>query len=210
MGTRPLRRPPVSSSGRSERLVGRFAIVGLIVGALLGFHLALHADGHLDVLWIALIAASILTAELAGFVVSAIAVFAAAILIDIWLLEPRGSLLLSSSQDALTLVLFVLVSLTSAAAVSGRRGQSQGSRLDWIVAVDQPDPLLDPLTDREREILAMLGRGMSNREIARELVVSPNTVKTHLEHLYGKLDVPSRGRAVAQGRRLGIIVEADD
>ncbi|AZM48196.1 DNA-binding response regulator [Streptomyces sp. WAC 06738] len=53
------------------------------------------------------------------------------------------------------------------------------------------------LTDRERDILAQLARGSSNREIARALFISEATVKTHLGRIYGKLGVDSRAAAVA-------------
>ncbi len=70
------------------------------------------------------------------------------------------------------------------------------------------DRLVEPLTDREREILGLLAIGLSNREIAERLVVSENTIKTHLEHLYGKLEVPSRLRAIARARELGLLRDA--
>ncbi|RME84719.1 MAG: response regulator [Caldilineae bacterium] len=54
------------------------------------------------------------------------------------------------------------------------------------------------LTDRERQVLDCLVRGMSNKEIARELVISPNTVKRHLKAIYTKLEVNSRAAAVAK------------
>lgn len=56
----------------------------------------------------------------------------------------------------------------------------------------------DELTVREEEIMALLARGLSNAEIARELVVTHKTVKNHLAHVYAKLGVHSRGEAVAR------------
>lgn len=53
------------------------------------------------------------------------------------------------------------------------------------------------LTDRERDILAHLARGLGNQEIARALFISEATVKTHLRRIYGKLDVDTRAGAVA-------------
>ncbi|CAL9665577.1 Transcriptional regulatory protein LiaR [Streptomyces sp. enrichment culture] len=53
------------------------------------------------------------------------------------------------------------------------------------------------LTDRERDILAHLSRGLGNREIARALFISEATVKTHLRRIYDKLDVDTRAGAVA-------------
>jgi two-component system, NarL family, nitrate/nitrite response regulator NarL len=54
------------------------------------------------------------------------------------------------------------------------------------------------LTDREREILAALPSGVSNRELARRLGISVNTIKFHLKSLYGKLDAKNRAQAVAR------------
>lgn len=61
------------------------------------------------------------------------------------------------------------------------------------------------LSDRELEVLRLLGDGMSNREIARALFVSEATVKTHLAHIYDKLDAPSRTAAVATARARGLL-----
>ncbi|MEM9501659.1 MAG: response regulator transcription factor [Pseudomonadota bacterium] len=61
------------------------------------------------------------------------------------------------------------------------------------------------LTPRECEILDQLSLGASNKEIARELGVSPNTVKTHIANLYLKLEVSGRGKAVEAARRLSLI-----
>jgi LuxR family maltose regulon positive regulatory protein len=58
--------------------------------------------------------------------------------------------------------------------------------------------LVEPLTPRERNILALLGRHLRNKEIARELQVSPETVKTHLRHIYEKLGVHGRREALAK------------
>ena len=61
------------------------------------------------------------------------------------------------------------------------------------------------LSAREVEILAAVARGLSNREIARSLVISEATVKTHLVHVFTKLDVESRTAAVARAREDGLI-----
>lgn len=61
------------------------------------------------------------------------------------------------------------------------------------------------LTPREVEVLGLLAAGQANKEIARALGVSPNTVKTHLARLYEKLGAASRTEAIAQGRALGIL-----
>jgi len=61
------------------------------------------------------------------------------------------------------------------------------------------------LTPRETEILQIIGKGLSNRETAEVLGVSRATVRTHLEHIYEKLDVTNRVEAVAEGIRQGLI-----
>ncbi len=61
------------------------------------------------------------------------------------------------------------------------------------------------LSPREREILALLAEGKTQGEIARELVISPKTVATHIQHLLGKLGVHTRAQAVAAAFRLGFV-----
>ena len=67
------------------------------------------------------------------------------------------------------------------------------------------EELPEPLTAREREVLELLGRGLSNRLIARELHISEHTVKFHISSLYAKLEVNNRAEAVSQGARHGLI-----
>ena len=73
-------------------------------------------------------------------------------------------------------------------------------------APGQPSrPLLEPLTERELAVLRFLPTMMSNGEIASEMFVSVNTVKTHLKHVYRKLDVTDRREAVRRGRELHLL-----
>jgi len=65
-----------------------------------------------------------------------------------------------------------------------------------------PAGLHEPLSEREIEVLQFVDEGLSNREIARLLVVTSGTVKKHLEHIYTKLDVHSRTSAIARARTL--------
>lgn len=62
------------------------------------------------------------------------------------------------------------------------------------------------LTNREREILALLADGLGNKQIAARLGISTNTVKTHLELLFEKLGVSSRAEAVAIGVKRGLLL----
>ncbi|NQE60713.1 response regulator transcription factor [Caulobacter sp. RHG1] len=61
------------------------------------------------------------------------------------------------------------------------------------------------LTGQEMKVLERLAAGLSNKEIARDLGLSPNTVKTHVANLYGKLDVSRRTQAVGKARDLILI-----
>ncbi len=66
-------------------------------------------------------------------------------------------------------------------------------------------PLLEPLSEREMEVLRLIAAHLSNQEIADTLVVSLNTVKTHVRRLYGKLNAGSRLEAVERARELGLL-----
>jgi LuxR family maltose regulon positive regulatory protein len=66
-------------------------------------------------------------------------------------------------------------------------------------------PLVEPLSDRELEVLQLLAEGLSNPEIGRRLFISLPTVKSHTRNIYGKLGVHSRKQAVAQARALGVL-----
>jgi LuxR family maltose regulon positive regulatory protein len=65
--------------------------------------------------------------------------------------------------------------------------------------------LVEPLTEREMEVLRLIAAGLSNREIAHELVVAVSTVKSHINHIYGKLDVKNRIQAIARARTLELL-----
>ena len=61
------------------------------------------------------------------------------------------------------------------------------------------------VSDREYEVLELLASGQSNKEIARQLDVSPNTVKTHVANLFDKLEAKRRTEAILRARELGIL-----
>ncbi|HEX6544436.1 MAG TPA: LuxR C-terminal-related transcriptional regulator [Ktedonobacterales bacterium] len=82
----------------------------------------------------------------------------------------------------------------------------------WATAPATPQPrthseLAEPLSAREIEVLRLLAKGYSNQEIASELVIALSTVKTHVHHLYAKLQTPDRLRAVTRARALGLLGE---
>jgi len=65
-------------------------------------------------------------------------------------------------------------------------------------------PLIEPLSSRELEVLTLVGQGLSNRDIARQLYIAESTVKSHLNAVYRKLDVKNRTQAVTQARALNL------
>ncbi|MEU9383014.1 response regulator transcription factor [Streptomyces sp. NPDC048279] len=92
------------------------------------------------------------------------------------------------------------------AAAQGRTVLSPAVASRLVTAVRTPGaPGNEPLSAREREVLALVARGTSNREVARELFISEATVKTHLTHLYTKLGVNDRAAAVATAYQRGIL-----
>jgi LuxR family maltose regulon positive regulatory protein len=82
---------------------------------------------------------------------------------------------------------------TPAAPVAARPGQAAAGAL------------AEPLRERELEVLRLIAQGYSNQEIAAKLVVGVSTVKTHINHLFQKLDVSSRTQAIAHARELGLL-----
>jgi LuxR family maltose regulon positive regulatory protein len=69
-------------------------------------------------------------------------------------------------------------------------------------------PLRDELSDAELRVVRYLPSNLTASEIASELVVSANTVRTHMRHIYAKLDAHSRGEAVERARELGLVAPA--
>jgi DNA-binding CsgD family transcriptional regulator len=70
---------------------------------------------------------------------------------------------------------------------------------------EAPLPLIEPLTEREKEVLRLIAAGMSNLEIAGELRLTVSTVKTHILNIYGKLRVNRRVQAVTRAKELRLI-----
>ena len=95
-------------------------------------------------------------------------------------------------------VLFAALGIWVGSKITGRKATSDFDRNEQVV-----EKL--GISDREYEVLGLLARGLSNREIADSLFVSPNTVKTHLKHLYGKLDVSRRTQAIHKAKALRLI-----
>jgi len=90
-----------------------------------------------------------------------------------------------------------VVSLPSRLSLPRRSSSSSDER--------RLEPLIESLTTREHDVLALVADGLSNREIAHDLAISEHTVKFHLASIFGKLDVSTRTEAVQRGVRLGVI-----
>jgi LuxR family maltose regulon positive regulatory protein len=67
------------------------------------------------------------------------------------------------------------------------------------------DALIDPLTDRELEVLELLAEGLTNRQLAERLYLSVGTIKRHTHNIYGKLGVNSRTQAIIRGQNLRLL-----
>lgn len=88
------------------------------------------------------------------------------------------------------------------AAAAGESALAPAIRTRLVMRVQAPESQLSP---REREVLALVAGGASNREIGEQLFLSEATVKSHLVHIFTKLEVTSRTSAVAKARELGLI-----
>ncbi len=75
---------------------------------------------------------------------------------------------------------------------------------------DDDGPPHEPLTDRELELLALVGQGLSNRAIAQQLSISTNTVKYHMKNIFQKLEAQNRTEAVANAIHAGLLPDPHD
>jgi DNA-binding NarL/FixJ family response regulator len=135
---------------------------------------------------------------LAGALRIALAELSAAFVFPVW-----GALPLDASADELAAAVRALAEGLWAGApalIQGMFGRLRvGLRLDL-------EPVVEPLTDRERQVLQLAAEGLANKQIAAALEISENTVKFHLSSLYAKMGVTSRTEAVRAGARRGWVV----
>jgi LuxR family maltose regulon positive regulatory protein len=108
---------------------------------------------------------------------------------------PMGTLLRQAATQGIQLeyVSKLLAALDRETAAEGRPSSSAAPSL------------VESLSERELEVLRLLTTHLSSRQIAQELVISVSTVRTHIKHIYGKLDVHSRREAVARAQDLGLV-----
>ena len=98
-------------------------------------------------------------------------------------------------------------------AAAAGRVQLSPQAAAWLIGELQPRPDPEPsptgqLTDREREVLRLLARGLSNHDIGSTLGVSDATVKTHMRHILTRLGAGSRTQAVLRAQQLGLVPAA--
>lgn len=79
-------------------------------------------------------------------------------------------------------------------------------RMPQPETIEEGETLIEPLTDRELQVLQQIAQGLANKQIALQLGISEHTVKFHISGIYAKLGVTSRTEAVRQGVRRGLVV----
>ncbi len=99
-------------------------------------------------------------------------------------------------------------SVLLAAVTSGATAAAAPRQPGPGTAPAQPQELVDPLSDRELDVLRLLGSDLDGPAIARQLTVSLNTVRTHTKHIYTKLDVNNRRAAISRAHQLGLLTRS--
>lgn len=83
--------------------------------------------------------------------------------------------------------------------------ESENTQSEKNLSVPTSQPLIEPLSPRELEVLNLIAQGLSNHEISRRLFLALDTVKGHNRRIYDKLQVQRRTEAVARARELGLL-----
>jgi LuxR family maltose regulon positive regulatory protein len=87
----------------------------------------------------------------------------------------------------------------------GRETKGRPAAAGRRMAEDAPSSLVEPLSDRELQVLRLVAGGATNQQIAQALYIAVSTVKSHLNSVYGKLGVKNRTQAVARARELDFL-----
>ena len=114
----------------------------------------------------------------------------------------RGHPWLSDPADLIRMALYLVEGALVAILAFGLRAAAKVAEHETALTDDSE---LDPMTTRELEVLTLAAAGLKTDEIARQIFVSRNTVKTHLAHTYAKLGARNRAEAVATALRIGVI-----
>jgi len=121
-------------------------------------------------------------------------------------MEERAQTLDIEDTAAELLLTLELASQKDDSAVDDAEKQASPSATSSPVAPQQPEqPLVEPLTPRELQVLRLLANGLSNAEIAEELIIALGTVKSYTGNIYGKLGVHNRTQAVLRAQELKIL-----
>lgn len=124
------------------------------------------------------------------------------------LAQPEGYLRLFVDEGVkMEELLELVVKSTGVGGLTSYTDKLLGAFQDRLAkpSVSLRQPLLEPLSPRELEILYLVAGGMSNRQIADKLVLATGTVKKHLNNIFGKLDVQNRTQSVARARELHLL-----
>jgi len=110
----------------------------------------------------------------------------------------RGVILRSSLGSSL---------VSALRAVRGGLTVLDGQLADSLISPDRADPVatFDPLTARETEVIQLMAEGLSNKQIARRLIISEHTAKFHIGRILAKLDADTRTEAVVRALRHGMV-----
>ena len=213
---------------RFHRLGGwplRYAIAFVAVGLAWAARERLLPDALGQSPFLAFGLAILVTALLGGFGPGLLATLLSSIVAVLFYVPPYLALTVGAPLDLVQLGLFVVEGLVAATAGglvreallreddverSERRFARFVRRAEVLRGRREVEtgPLVEELTEREREVAGLLALGLGNEEIAATLFVSRNTVKTHLKHIYDKLGARSRTEAVARCIELGLLEEA--
>lgn len=144
-----------------------------------------------------------------GIAILGYGALAAALLACFWVIS-LAPLRLGWGRELIGAAIAVVALVIGQRLAAQRRGGEHAARRESTAAAaadspPRPPPVECPeLSQREQEVLIQLAEGLSNKEIARVLKVSENTVKTHLANLYAKLGVSRRTEALKVARQRGI------
>ena len=116
--------------------------------------------------------------------------------------EPEGYVRLFADEGA---PMAALLRASAQGPHAGYVHRISGAFTNAARGVVAPQSLADPLSERELHVLRLLSTPLSGPEIARELYVSLNTLRTHTKHIFAKLEVQSRPAAIRRGEELGLI-----